>query len=134
MMGIVFWFMTPIFPEMIAVGRLLLVAPSLLLLQSLIRDLWLLARQRRSEQTSPVKAVRCICIESTIGVTGIIIGSTLLSIGAGQLISMSEWSWSGLIILILSCGFLIKDYILEWNPWRVRREKDHMNIAFTWKK
>ena len=133
-MGMSFWFMTPVLPDMIPAGRLLLVASALLLFQSLVRDLWLLARKRRGEQTSLGRAARCMCIESTVGATGIVMGAILSGAGIGQPVSMTEWTWSVLVVLVLSGGFLMKDYVLEWSPWRIRRDKDHMNIVFTWKK
>lgn len=46
---------------------------------------------------------------------------------------MDNWVWSVLVMLIMGLGFVIKDYVLEWSPWRIRRDKDHMNIVFTWR-
>ncbi len=132
-MGMGSWFMTPVLPDKLPAGRLLLLASALLLFQSLVRDLWLLSRKRRDDQTLG-RAARCMCIESTVGATGIVFGAILLGAGIGQPVSMTEWSWSVLIVVVLSGGFLMKDYVLEWSPWRIRRDKDHMNIVFTWKK
>jgi len=75
-----------------------------------------------------------MCIESTVGATGVVMGAILSGAGIGQPVSMTEWTWSVLVVLVLSGGFLMKDYVLEWSPWRIRRDKDHMNIVFTWKK
>jgi len=36
--------------------------------------------------------------------------------------------------VVLLSGFLIKDYVIEWNPWKLSKEKDHMNIIFSLKK
>lgn len=132
--GILCWFIAPIFPEKITIGRLLLTASSILLFQSLLRDLWILIRARHVEQVGSSRAAQCMCMESTIGVTGVLIGGIFLGIGFDQAISIAQWGWNILVIFILCGGFLVKDYILEWNPWRIRREKDHMNIVFTWKK
>ena len=132
-MGITFWFLTPILPDKLPAGRLLLLASALLLFQSLVRDVWFLSRKGRGEQELG-RAARCMCIESTVGATGIVVGAILLGAGIGQLVSMSDWSWSVLIMLVLSGGFLMKDYVVEWSPWRIRRDKDHMKIVFTWKK
>jgi len=132
-MGIGFWFIAFILPDMISVGRLLLAASSFLLFQSLLRDLYLLLK-KRDDQADLKRTAQCMCIESTVGITGIVIGCILLGVGVGQLILMNEWKWSVMAMLVLSCGFLMKDYILEWDPWQIRQEKDHMNIVFTWKK
>ena len=70
---------------------------------------------------------------STVGATGIVVGAILLGSGITRSFVMDDWIWSVLVMLIMGVGFLIKDYVLEWNPWRIRRDKDHMNIVFTWK-
>jgi hypothetical protein len=124
--------MTPILPNNLSAGRLLLLASALVLLQSLVRDLWLLFNNRRGEQT-PGKAARCICIESAVGFTGVVVGAILLGTEIDQAVSMNELTWSALIVVILSGGFMMKDYVMEWSPWRIRRDKDHMNIVFRWK-
>lgn len=127
------WFLIPVLPHTLPTGQLLLYASALILLQSLARDLWLLSRKSRAQDKNR-KAARCMCIESTVGATGVIAGGVLLGAGVGQPVSMSGWSWPVLSVLVLGTGFLVKDYILEWSPWRIRRDKDHMNIVFTWKK
>jgi hypothetical protein len=132
-LGIGVWLMASALPDQVGVGRLFLAASALLLFQSLVRDLWLLARKKRMSQSSPRRAVRCMCIESTVGATGIVVGAILLSSGITRLIVMDDWVWSVLVMLIMGVGFVTKDYVLEWSPWRIRRDKDHMNIVFTWK-
>lgn len=132
-MGMAVWFLTPVLPDRLPAGRLLLWVSALILLQSLVRDLWLLSRKRRGKQ-APRKAARCMCVESAVGATGVVVGAIVLSAGVGQSVSMSHWSWSVLVLVALSGAFLIKDYVVEWDPWQIRRDKDHMSIVFTWKK
>jgi hypothetical protein len=131
-MATLIWLMAPIFPNNLPAGRLLLLASALVLLQSLVRDLWLLFNNRRGEQ-KPSKAARCICIESAVGATGVVVGAILLGAEINHPMFMNEWAWSALIVVVLSGGFLMKDYVMEWSPWRIRRDKDHMNIVFRWK-
>jgi hypothetical protein len=131
-MATVIGLMAPILPNNLPAERLLLLASALILLQSLVRDLWLLFNNRRGEQT-PGRAARCICIESAAGATGVVAGAILLGVEINQPVSMNEWAWSTLIAVVLSGGFLMKDYVMEWSPWRIRRDKDHMNIVFRWK-
>ena len=133
-LGIGFWLMAPAVPGQVGVGRLLLAASAFLLFQSLVRDLWLLARDKRASQPSPRRAARCMCIESTVGATGIVVGAILLGTGITRSVVMDDWVWSVLVMLVVGIGFLIKDYVLEWSPWRIRRDRDHMNIVFTWKR
>jgi len=131
--GAVVWLLAPVLPDKLAVGRLLLIVSALILFQGLVRDIWLLFRDTHAEP-APRKVARCMCVESTVGVTGIVIGLILLGAGIGQPVLISGWLWSVLIMVVLSTGFLMKDYVVEWSPWRIRQEKNHMNIVFTWKK
>jgi len=131
--GLCTFYIASALPDNIPAGRLFLAVSALLLFQSLLRDLWLLSRKQKDEETNGI-AVQCMCIESTVGFTGIIIGGVLLGSGIGGPVSMSNWSWGILVVFILSFGFFIKDFVFEWSPWRIRRDKNHMNIVFTWKK
>ena len=127
------WLMAPELPKKLGVGDLLLGTSVLLLLQSLIRDLWLLTREKRAAQLSPRRKARCMCVESTVGATGVIVAIVLLGSGIDRSVVMNDWMWSPLAMVILGIGFVIKDYVLEWGPLRVRRDRDHVNIVFTWK-
>ena len=132
LVGIACWFLASTFPTSLPIGRLLLSMSGLLLFQGLIRDLWLLSRQRRAEKSG--EKAQCMCLESIIGTVGILAGSILFGSGINQTISLSELSWCIVIVAVLGCGFLLKDYVIEWNPWRIRRDKDHMNIVFSFRK
>jgi len=136
--GLGFGLMASLLSEQVSVGRIFLLASVFLLVQSLIRDLWLLVRDKRKSKSHALKAkaitARCMCVESTIGIIGVIIGLVLLGSNVTIMIMMDYWHWSVLAVLVSSFGFGVKDYVLEWNPWRIRRDKDHMNIVFTWKK
>jgi hypothetical protein len=127
------WLMAPELPDKVGVGNLLLGASAFLLLQSLIRDLWLLAREKRAAQPSPRRKARCMCVESTVGATGVIVGIILLGSGIDRSVVMNDWIWSPLVMVVMGIGFVIKDYVLEWSPLRVRRDREHVNIVFTWK-
>jgi hypothetical protein len=120
-----------------SMGNLLLLMSSLLLLQGLVRDLSLLAIAKRSPQSAApereLRAARCMCMESTVGITGILLGIGILGFGINQPIRMADWEWGVLVMLIMSVGFAIKDLVIETAPWRIVRDKDHMNIVFKWK-
>ena len=122
------------FPTKMGVGTLVLWASALLLFQSLVRDVWLLRKAKQAAQTVPVRKLSCMCIESTAGVTGVIIGMVLLGVGLDKSLGLDRWVWSLLATMSMIIGFLIKDYVFEWNPWRIRRDRDHLSIVFTWKK
>jgi hypothetical protein len=131
-LGAVFWLMAPLLPDRVGVGKLFLWSSALLLLQSMIRDLWLLARHNRNREPGPVKKARCMCVESTLGATGIVAGIIILGSGVDRLVTMNGWSWGLLVMLVTTTGLLIKDFVVEWGPLRFRRDKNHMNIVFTW--
>jgi hypothetical protein len=131
-LGIGIWLMAPLLPDRIGVGKLLLWSSALLLLQSLIRDLWLLARHKSYLEPESLKKARCMCVESTLGATGIVAGIIILGSGVDRLVTMNGWRWLLLVMLVMATGFLIKDFVVEWGPLRFRRDKNHMNIVFTW--
>lgn len=129
----VFFMASPLATE-VSIGRLLLYTSALLLLQSLVRDLWILASNRNVDKSQSPRKARCMCIESTVGFVGVLIGALLLGSKIDQSIAMAAWTWTVLVVIVLGAGFCIKDFVFEWNPWRIYRDKDHMNIIFTWKK
>ncbi len=138
-----------LFPTSISVSHLVLYSAALLLLQGLIRDLCLLffkrfllnTRQGKSETSRltnmknvsiPIKA-QCLCMESVIGLTGVIIGLCFLSLGFKQILLLNIYAFTGILVSVLVLGFFLKDYVFGWNPWRIYKEPDHMNVIFQWK-
>ena len=112
-----------------------LYSASLLFCQSLCRDLWYLYTKRNRLQTEVQPVVRqCMCVESTVGVFGVVVGVLLFSSTFDITVTLSKIILLSLVCVILLGGFLIKDYVIEWNPWRLYKEKDHMNIVFSWNK
>jgi sterol desaturase/sphingolipid hydroxylase (fatty acid hydroxylase superfamily) len=132
--AIMVWFFAPLLPNSLNIGLLLLGVSALLLLQGLIRDLRLLANKRGNPQPDLQRKIRCMCAESTIGTTGIIAGAAILGVGIDYSIGLSQFGWCIIFIVVMTIGFLIKDYVIEWNPFHLRKDKDHINIVFTWKK
>lgn len=128
------WFAQSMLPDVLPLGRVLLMASGLLLLQSLIRDLSILARKSNEGKARQPEAAQCMCIESAVGAAGVVIGAGLVGAGVGASVAMPALAWVVLVLLVLLAGLLIKDFVFEWAPWRIRRDKDHMNIIFTLKK
>lgn len=131
--GLVVFLVAPYLPHEMTIGGLLLMASALLLLQSLIRDVSLLRLAKDSMKSSEKRTMRCMCLESTFGMTGILIGIGILSSGFNPLISLGQWDWEIVSLATLLIGFLIKDFILLTQPLRIVRDKDHLNIVFTLK-
>lgn len=126
------WFGAQRFSSHISAANLVLLFSGLLLLQSLIRDLSILFIRRNIAHT-PSRTVRCMCVESTVGVTGVLLGVSLIGLGVSATIAMDQIRWTLVFFITTGIGFLVKDLIFQWCPWKVRREKDHLNIVFSWK-
>jgi hypothetical protein len=120
-------------PQEVKVGSFVLALSVLLLVQSLIRDLYLLFRIKLRPSAAEAKSARCICLESVTGVTGVIIGLMLVGGGSGPEIQSGALVWSVASFVVMTSGFFIKDMILEMGPWRIRKEQDHINIIFAWR-
>lgn len=127
------WLLGHQLPRNIEMGRLVLTASAILLAQSLVRDLSLMWRMKRTVREGPKRAARCMCVESTAGIAGIAAGTLLLGSGIAGAATMVPWAWSLTIFLALLLGFLSKDYVVAWGPLRLWRDPDHMNILFEWK-
>ena len=35
---------------------------------------------------------------------------------------------------VLVTGFLLKDFVFEWSPWKIYRAKNHATLHFRWKR
>ena len=116
------------------IGMLALVAASVLLTQGLLRDAWLLWRRRQADSTPAETGQRCLCVESGLGVLALVVGVALLLSGTGGTVTLQRLGWAVLVVTSLATGFALKNWVFEWNPWRLRREKDHANIIFSWRK
>ena len=130
--GLAAWLVGHELPRNVEVGRLVLTASAILLAQSLVRDLWLMWRTERAADEGQKRAARCMCLESTVGMAGIVVGALILGSGIVGVAPMEPWTWSLTIFLSLLLGFVTKDYVLAWSPPRLRRDPDHMNILIRW--
>lgn len=132
------WNFALLLPAQLTAGNILLDLSALLLLQGLIRDLWLLAAMSRKPASSPTtlpQAARCMCVESTIGATGVLSGLILLVTGfSSQPITISPAGWGVAVLLALATGFVIKDWLFEFSPFGIRHDPHHVNIIISWNK
>jgi hypothetical protein len=125
------WLAAGEFPVQIGAGRLLLAMSALLLLQSLIRDLWLLRSSRPAEAP---RSLPCLCAESGVGMLGIIAGAVAVLAGVQLDFQMSPGIWTAAVAATTGVGFAIKDLVVEFSPLRVRRDPDHVNIIVSRRK
>lgn len=116
-------------PPRIESGYLILVLGLLFLFQTLLRDLWLLFRQRsRSRDSMPV--ANCMCLEAGIGFVPVVASGILLWGGFSRVLNISVWAWTGAVAGVLLTGFWLKDYVIELRPLRIRKDPDHINFIF----
>ena len=122
------------FPDTINIANLVLWSAALLLLQSLVRDLSILWQRKRIDQKIEThsREAACFCAESTIGIIGILIGCILLFARIGGTASMTTLTWFILVVAVLSIGYFLKSYVLQWNPWKIVKDPDHLNIIVKW--
>jgi hypothetical protein len=106
---------------------------ALLLLQSLVRDGAILLRTRRSASNEPRKEAQCFCLESIVGVTGVVAGAVLVGLGSSTDVAIGRWDFSLAVVGMMMLSFIIKDLVISWKPPGVRREKDHLNLIVRWK-
>ena len=119
-------------PQRMEAGYFILALGLLFLAQSLVRDLWILFRKREISKTQ--RTVRCMCLETGVGMIPIIISAILMFGGFSRPITTPSWAWILSVPATMLTCFWLKDYVFEWNPWRIRRDEDHINIIFTWRR
>jgi hypothetical protein len=110
-------------PRVVPVGDVLLLGAAALLLQGLARDLGRLVDARRS--ASPSRAVTCVCLESTVGVTAIVAGAALALGWATVRVNVKPVVWPASLAAVLAFGALTRDLVFDWRQVRIRREADH---------
>jgi hypothetical protein len=127
-----FFLVAGVLPEQVSIGNLLLGAAAIILLQSLVRDCWLLVKARLKPPTKAPRVKQCMCVESMAGITGVVVGTILVLCRVKTTAPMGRWSWGAAVLVSLGIGFLMKDFVMEFKPWRIRRDKDHLNIIVRW--
>ncbi|WP_330946160.1 hypothetical protein [Thermomonas sp. LB-4] len=127
------WGVAARLPDAPGLGDLLLAGAVLLLLQGLLRDLWLLWRRRALAAEAQPRRMPCLCLESALGATGVLAGLVFLGSGQAWRMAMPDWGWSLLVAVVLALGFAIKDLVIALRPLRLAREADHLNIVVGWR-
>jgi len=114
-------------PNEVTLGRLILWLALIFLVHTLVRDLILYTRAKK--QPGERKEAQCFCVESGVGVLVLIIGLALLMANVGGKVAMDSVAWFFSITICLWINFWMKDFVFSWNPWRVYRDPDHLNIV-----
>jgi len=120
-------------PSQIETGYLVLSLGLVFLFQTLLRDLWLMWKQREISRAS-MPGAACMCLESSVGFIPVIVAGVLLFSGLSQPVAFSGLAWGLGVTIIMLFGFLLKDYVIELNPLRIRKDPDHINMRFVWRR
>ena len=115
-------------PSRISTGSLILTFSTVFLIQTLIRDLALLYRQKTALRNKERRVQRCFCVESGVGVVFVIVGLVLLlgNLWGSVVFDKSDWIVS--LALLMVSNYALKDLVFSWNPWRIYRDPEHLNI------
>ena len=108
---------------------------AIIFIQSLIRDLSIMARKSASHRKTTKQKVsesRCLCMESVVGIGVLLIGFLLIFAGNATLISVDGILKSVIVFVVLVLGFSIRNLVVFLKPLRIRSEKEHMNIIVKW--
>lgn len=122
-------------PDSLELGSLLAIGALALLVQGLLRDLWLLAKQRKQAMgiAAHQEEARCMCMESTVGLSGVFAGVVITAVGVSAVVPMAAWAWPLGGMAVWGVGFVMKDVVIQWSPWKLRRVKDHGSILVRWR-
>ena len=122
-------------PHRVALGDLLLAGAAVLLLQGLARDLARIRAASRALRVLPLgaaplphRAARCTCVESGIGVFGIVAGAVLLFAGSSIRFTMPPCAWPALAAGVTLFGWLVRDIVFDARVRRFRVERDHASL------
>ncbi len=116
------------------IGGLITAASLLLLLQGFCRDVWLGFAARRATAKPDPHHAQCMCVESALGLTGILVAAGLTAFGFGPDIAVTSMERTVGVGAVLVAGYLLKDFVFEWSPWKLYRAKDHATLHFRWKR
>ena len=119
-------------PEQLGTGALLVIACLAWLVQGGLRDVWLLYLLKSQPAAAPRRRLACMCLESSAGLAGVVLGVALALAGIGGQITLNPARWMLLAATALTLGFLAKDFVISWHPPGIRRDPDHHSIVFTW--
>lgn len=126
--------LVPLKPDFaLRIGGLVTAASLLLLLQGFCRDVWLWLAARRTSEPAAPRYAQCMCVESALGLAGVLAAAGLTVFSFGPAIAITPLGCAAGTTVVLVVGFLLKDFVFEWSPWKLYRAKNHATLHFRWK-
>lgn len=119
----------PRMPETLEIGSLAAVLSLALLGQGFVRDVITLMRRKAATTNQHQEEAQCLCLESTIGLGGVLAGILLTVTMADARVSLSPATWPAMALVIWLSGTAIKDLVFQWHPVAIRRIVDHGSIV-----
>ena len=117
-------------PTELSVGHFVLVVSLFFMVQTLARDLVLLYKLKTSPNPEDtIREGKCFCVESVLGTVVLLLGIGLFVAGAGGHIVLDNTIWLVTITLTMIANYLLRDYVFSWQPFRIYRDPNHLNIV-----
>ena len=113
-------------PQSVMIGRSIIYLCAILLLQSLLRDCWYLYHYAR-QPIDKSNLVSGICLESLLGGLGVIVGAVILMYFDMRVSIDPHWLPLS-VLFVLSLGFLLKDFVVDFSPFKIYKDAQHMNV------
>ncbi len=120
-------------PSSVELGSFFAIAALTLLVQGLFRDLWLLSQQRKHAAAQSATTMKCMCLESTLGLGGVLVGVVLTAVGVTTRVSIVPALWPVMVGTIMMFGFLTRDMVITWSPWSIKKYPGHGSILVVWR-
>ena len=105
----------------------------LLLAQGLVRDVVTLYLERASRPDEESPPMLCLCVESTVGLAGIVAGVVLSLAGLGGALNLSVTLWTVAAAVVLGVGLAIRDWVVKLRPLRIVHVPNHGSIRVSLK-
>ena len=113
-----------------SLGQVIIALSLLFLVQTLLRDIWLYYRMHKATNAGDMSEIRGFCVETTVGVSVLILGFAVLFFSQSQALEISFTLWWILAMFTMGLCFWLRDYVFSWRPWRIYKDPDHSNLLF----
>ena len=120
-------------PRELTTPELLVIVCVIWLVQGGVRDLWILRQMKSQPISAPPRKMTCMCLESSVGLTGLLVGVTLTFFEGARTICLSPRNWTLMGGAVLTAGFFLRDFVITWHPFGIRRDAGHHSIVFVWR-